>query len=290
MIWFVIFIIAIIIACVLGNEEAKETKISNINVIENYLRKKGLKPYKTEQTSLFQRYVAFGDNTIWCAIMEKGSLVKDLIVSNFSADNYVCNFQNYNIINFFSHCVMTDSSKKELAIIIFKNDTILLKRISFSSIISVEQIQNGSTIYQKSLPGTIGRALVGGVLAGGAGAIVGSSTTKQKGSNKCTSLITKIRFSDVVNPSYDIVWYNGKGLENMENLDLYTAAQKSLDIIKAIIANNEAEIQQQTNINEGTKTSTINVADEISKLHKLMTDGIITNEEFEAQKNKILNQ
>lgn len=287
MVWIIVFVVAIIIACIVGDNQAKETETTNKRTIEKALIAKHITPRNAEFGTLFNPYIAFGNNVVWCAIFENGIIKKELTVPAFQTNNYACNWCSLGD----KYSIMADSVKKELAIVTFSGYDIGLRKIAFNSIVSVEQVKNGSTIYQKSILGTAGRALVGGVLAGGAGAIVGGSTAKQTGSEKCTSLITKIQLKEINNPSCEIVWYKGAGMENIENGELYAAAQKSLDIIKAIIANNEEEVRQQTSVSttEETNTLTTNVADEISKLHKLMTDGIITNEEFEAHKKKILN-
>ncbi|MFR9498717.1 MAG: SHOCT domain-containing protein [Rikenellaceae bacterium] len=290
--WIVIIIIAIIVIAVQAANQTEidnNTKQSNTDTLYSRWDSKQIKPYKTEFGKLNSLCVAFDNNLVWCGIVNDGAVSKESIISNFTTKNYVCCLDSWGD----SCCVMADTKRKVLAIVKFETSSpstlpnvISVKQINFSSIVAVEQIKNGSTIYQKSTSGAIGRALVGGVLAGGAGAIVGGSTAKQKGEERCTSLLTKIQLNDITNPSFEVVWVkiDGEGFGNIESLPIYAQAQQTLDMIKAIIATNEAVANEVTQVD-----SSSNVADEIIKLHKLMTDNIITKEEFEAQKKKILN-
>ena len=80
--------------------------------------------------------------------------------------------------------------------------------IPYSKILSVELIENGTTISSKSTARTVGGALIGGVLAGTAGAIIGglSGDTKQK--HMVSKVQVKIRLKDVSNPYLVIDAFN----------------------------------------------------------------------------------
>ncbi|MFR9553411.1 MAG: SHOCT domain-containing protein [Rikenellaceae bacterium] len=278
LVWTVLIgvVILIIIIISIAFKEAKDNDYFANEIIAS----KGIK-LKTKLQNQGRYYFGIEDNRIWCAIIASQKLIEEKFIDDFATTKHIsCLHYLYP-----SYCFFVDSDSRKVAIVLFENDKINIYQIDFSSIVSIEQIKNGTTIYQKSTSGAIGRALVGGVLAGGVGAIVGGSTAKQNGKEKCTSLLTKIQLNDIANPSIEIVWYKDKqGYENIEDSDFYTQAQKTLDMFKAIIATNEA----MANVVKQVDSSS-NVADEIAKLHKLMIDGIITKEEFEAQKSKILN-
>ena len=94
---------------------------------------------------------------------------------NFNADTeFTCNAPKY--------WIGINNESEEIKIVQFnkqKNEDLL----KFSNIISVELTEDGQTIYSKSTIRTIGGTVIGGALAGGAGAIVGGlsgSSTKHK--------------------------------------------------------------------------------------------------------------
>lgn len=69
------------------------------------------------------------------------------------------------------------------------------RAIRYNQIVSYELIENGASIAS----GGLGRAAVGGLLFGGAGAVVGASTRKQHA--ECTGLYIKLTVNDSAQPS-----------------------------------------------------------------------------------------
>ncbi len=66
------------------------------------------------------------------------------------------------------------------------------KVFSFEDMISVELLESGVTISKKSTARTLGGALVGGVLAGGAGMVVGGLSGSSRERRKVSSIILKV--------------------------------------------------------------------------------------------------
>lgn len=171
--------------------------------------------------------------------------------------------------------------------------------IPYSKILSVELIENGTTISSKSTARTVGGALIGGVLAGTAGAIIGglSGDTKQK--HMVSKVQVKIRLKDVSNPYLVIDAFNssrmiGSSVKEIDANDaLYgnvyrqclSKANTIIDMVSAII--------DEVDKNEGSKQKTqvvheSSLADELKKLAGLKKDGILTESEFNAMKAKLL--
>lgn len=98
--------------------------------------------------------------------------------------------------------------------------------IPFSSILSSSIKQDGETITQTS--NTIGRALIGGVLAGGAGAIVGGMTSKKQNKQLIRKLTLEIVVNDLDNPEYKIDFLNdAKGID--ANSDEFKKEKEQVD-------------------------------------------------------------
>ena len=170
------------------------------------------------------------------------------------------------------------------------------KTLSYSDIIEVTYIENGDQLFTKSTGRTVGGAIVGGVLMGGAGAVVGglSGNTQQNKVVKNMDIKVLLRsteettcilhFMDSSNP-----------LKTKEASDktLYEVflknANKAKDLLSVIIDDAKQALPPFAPvISQPVTTQPSSVADELTKLAKLKADGILTDEEFQAQKAKLL--
>lgn len=101
----------------------------------------------------------------------------------------------------------------------------------YSDIINAELYEDG-VVTQKA---SIGGALVGGVLAGGAGAIVGSQTTPNtKGT--CKLMFVKLTVKDVENPYIQINLIKGKEYDKSDNeyLQILESANRAIATFSAM--------------------------------------------------------
>ena len=149
--------------------------------------------------------------------------------------------------------------------------------IPFSEIIGLE------ILTDSEVTGGVGRAIVGGALAGGIGAVAGAATAKKQ-----------------IN-SYDFIIYR-KSIETPSNRiyliktptqtysKFYTQAiQFAYDVnacIKAIIEQNKDNSVDQ--LSSTAKQEKTDIAQELRKFKELMDEGIITRDEFEQKKKKLL--
>ena len=90
--------------------------------------------------------------------------------------------------------LLVDTKSKRLAVCNYYIKNYVT--IDFQDIVECEVIENGNPIAK----GTVGRAIVGGVLAGGVGAIIGASTHKTK--TAISELYIRITRNDITNPQY----------------------------------------------------------------------------------------
>jgi hypothetical protein len=188
---------------------------------------------------------------------------------------------------------MVDYTRKQICYLDPKQKRI----IPYDNILKVELIENGNTVSSKSTVRTIGGALVGGVLAGGAGAVVGGLSGRNKSENEISSIKVKITIRDIDNPSLTIDAFNastmmadGKpikpnGIQSYLYEKATSDANKIHDIIQVIIEEVDREAKKQ----ETPVQSVTSIAGELKKLADLKDEGILTQEEFESQKAKLLN-
>ncbi|MBQ6884894.1 MAG: SHOCT domain-containing protein [Clostridia bacterium] len=149
----------------------------------------------------------------------------------------------------------------------------------FSNLLSFELLEDGTTVTK----GGLGRAVAGGLLFGGVGAIVGGVTGSKKAKNICNSM--KLRVS-LKNAHTDVVYITLISSETKTNGFMYKMAQDSAQkVITALEFIND--INQSTAHYQTTPTQQSS-ADEIVKYKALLDQGIITQEEFEAKKKQLL--
>lgn len=79
------------------------------------------------------------------------------------------------------------------------------------------------------------------------------------------------------------------GLVGIEYRESRDKAEALMNVINYIVDDNKNN-QNIMNISSTQQVSVTSVADEISKLNKLKNDGVLTQEEFEAQKQKLLSK
>lgn len=181
----------------------------------------------------------------------------------------VCNYNKINVIH--NNFLIFDNDNENIYII--NGAELTNKQISYNDIISVELIENGKTIFKKSALRTIGGTIAGGTLLGGAGAIVGGLSGDTTEKKKINSIIIKILISNINDPSIELTIYSPDDSK-------IKLANQVKDSISVIIDKADKKSQQ------GNHSL---VTDELIKLNTLKQQGILTEEEFIQQKNKILN-
>ena len=149
----------------------------------------------------------------------------------------------------------------------------------YEDILSYELLEDGESITK----GGLGEALVGGALFGGAGAIVGGITGKKKTKKEINEFRIKIITRNEFYPEVYINFLIAGSIKSgsMTYKGYKDAAQKiitELTLITDSLSGNES-------LND---VAMISGADEIVKYKKLFDDGIITQEEFDAQKRQLL--
>lgn len=158
------------------------------------------------------------------------------------------------------------------------------KIIDFNEVISYRVNQNG---HNETKHHGITRAIVGGALAGGVGAIVGA-TTGGKQTDYIDHLGLIISLKDGSN--FEVVLI--RKIEQIKSDSLSArssveALNKLISLVDSIIAQNKASNADTKTVNNSDTDN--DPADEIRKFKKLADDGIITNEEFEEKKKQLLN-
>lgn len=182
---------------------------------------------------------------------------------------------------------------------IYYIDTTQTKEASFEQIISVEILEDNTLLSSKSTTRTVGGALLGGALAGGAGMVVGGLSGDSKQKKKVSKVTVKIKLRDYSNPTLLIPCFVAKELTPHDEIktndslygDFYKQelqnAQKIADYVSIII--DEVDRQEKQSQVARPTSEGHSVADELKKLASLKEQGLLSEEEFIIQKQKLLN-
>lgn len=156
--------------------------------------------------------------------------------------------------------------------------------LDYKDIIQSEILRDGVTINKTSRGSQIGGALVGGVLAGGVGAVIGGLSA----SSESTSTVTKLELQVVVNNSkksfHRVIFMSPDDITLPErilpNKDLEKEITHWYNLLSHIVDKTEPEL---------STTNLMSTADELNKLLVLRNSGVLTDEEFNQQKSRILS-
>lgn len=192
---------------------------------------------------------------------------------------------------FNDYAFVTDDTNEFVAVVTPSKIHVL----QYSDIVSISYEENGSDVFNKSLGG----AVVGGLLFGGVGAIVGGNTAKAKQNKEVRNMSIKILLKSTSDSTIILKIYevgkDGAVLETKKDADRmhYEGLMKEVsgikDIFSIIIDIVDKNIAMQKTAPVTPLLSSASVADELTKLAKLKESGILSEEEFNAQKSKLLN-
>jgi hypothetical protein len=186
-----------------------------------------------------------------------------------------------------------------------KNDTtdIEAKIFPLSSVLSFDLTANGTRI-QTFEPGTkIGSAAIGGLLFGGAGAVVGAIVGNRGGtkSSNITTVGVKFLIGDTSAPSFEIVAAKGLEIGSEELNSAKGQVQEFCDQLEVqlhkIRSPKSVATKEQNPNQPPKKTRSKNqgktvpsFADEITKLLELKNTGVISEQEFEVMKKSVIER
>ncbi|MBO5086563.1 MAG: SHOCT domain-containing protein [Paludibacteraceae bacterium] len=170
----------------------------------------------------------------------------------------------------------------------FFSRNLIIGEFDFKDILSVEMEADYKSSSEKSTTSTVARAVVGGVVAGGVGALVGSSTTPIKQNEHCTYLGLRLTLCNITNPNFYIELFKDyEGVLDIKSSGVFTKVIEVYDLFNVIIAKNNADVGLVNNSEK--ENMDVSIVEELDRLIKLKQDGYITIEEFEALKKKLIN-
>jgi Short C-terminal domain len=182
--------------------------------------------------------------------------------------------------------IAIDELREKIGLISNNQNSVSIRIVSYRDLLSSEIFEDGSMITKTSRSSQLGGALLGGVLLGGVGAIIGGLSGKTETTGKVKRLDLRIVVSDTANPIHDVVFQNVEDKKGglIHNLALQEARHWH-GLIDVLIKRAENEDQKITEAKPNAS-----IADELKKLAELKTTGVLTEAEFQQQKEILLRR
>ncbi|QTB24557.1 SHOCT domain-containing protein [Lysinibacillus sphaericus] len=208
--------------------------------------------------------------------------------------------KSYIAYNYESKIVLDDTNKQiGLWINIIKNVAFMSKTLSkydfkfilmpFKDILSIEIMVDGVSVTKTSRGSQVGGALVGGLLAGGVGAIIGGTSGSKTTTEDIKQINLLITVNDIQNPIYIINFFStdvDTVVNNINHKDAMMVCKEWYGILTHIIKADNSSEKHSSNVT----IENVNISDKLKELKQLNIDGILTDDEFNEQKQKILNR
>ena len=188
---------------------------------------------------------------------------------------------NYSVLLVQKMHFVVDDTNKKVHIFYMNNPKI---EIPYEKIMGCEIYQNGTVV------GGVNRAIAGGLIAGGAGAVVGAITPKKKEQS------IGLRFSqnDLQHP--EIVFSLIDPYTDGESAKNAKLCQEAINFANEVVATIKVIIKQMENMPPNNSIRKQNIVlspiekniEEMKKYKELLDMGIITQEEFDKKKKDLL--
>jgi len=181
--------------------------------------------------------------------------------------------------------IAIDEQHAKVCLIRRVNGKLIHRVLGYGDILSSELFEDGETITKTVRSSQVGGALVGGLLLGGVGAVIGGLSGKKVGKAKVKRIELRLVVNNSTNPTHAICF-----LANETKRDGFVYKTAS-DQARQWAARMDVLIkraEQETSACQIGPRTAISVSDELRKLAQLKSEGILSEEEFAAQKAKLL--
>lgn len=226
-----------------------------------------------------------------CHILQSA---KDILIVHtgyeFIKKYEIKNFTITNSVYDESAILVIDDNRQKLVLLSLTEIKSICKETNYEDLLSVSLETDGQTIFEKSTMRTVAGATVGGALFGGAGAVVGGLSGNTNSVKAIGKIVVKFVLRDIENPNYELVLLNVVSPIKPTDLD-YNRVKKALALGNKIKDIGSIIIDKVDNSKkEQSPISNLSVAEELKKFADLVKEGIISQKDFEEQKEKLLKQ
>jgi preprotein translocase subunit YajC len=204
-------------------------------------------------------------------------------IPNFTATQKVIGIDGY-------AGLAIDEEREKICLSYPRQKEQIYRIISYKVLLSSEIFEDGVTVSKTMRGSQIGGALIGGVLLGGVGAIIGGLSGKTKTTGSVRKIDLRLTVNDTKSPIFDVTFLNK---ETKKDNPIYEQAIQSArhwhGLVEVLIKRADMEDKQKIASTPIIQHSSIaSVADELKKLADLRDSGVLSDQEFQQQKLKLL--
>ena len=184
-----------------------------------------------------------------------------------------------------------DLTNNKIALIEFSEENVY----NYKDLLEVEILEDGLSITKTARGSQIAGALIGGLALGGVGAIIGGLSGSKHNIDKVSRLDLKLIVNNVETPLFLLNFLNTNYTnEYTKNDTEYINAMNSIQELHSRLSvlikkADENDLLVDEKENQFEKNTNLSIADEIRKLKSLKDDGLINEDEYLTQKEKLLN-
>lgn len=189
--------------------------------------------------------------------------------------------------------IMIDEANKKVCLV--HSDLTQKLVLNYKDILEAEIIEDGNTITKTSRSSQLGGALIGGILAGGVGAIIGGLSGEKSSEEEAVRVDLKVVINNTKEPIQIINFLLDDRIDplTMKPFGINKKSQTFKDAMKevnhwhsllsVVIRMADAE-DEKTSVPSPSSS----VADELRKLSDLVKEGLLTEDEYKQQKENVL--
>ena len=156
----------------------------------------------------------------------------------------------------------------------------------FSKLTAVEMVENGATVTHTNRGSQLLGAAVGGAVFGGLGAVVGGLSGSSRSQSRIKSLYLKLTIDDPVLPVWLICFFNDSTKNGSDPDGLLVRTERlKRERMHAHLLN----AMRQSQVAHAMPVPTIFSADRLRQFWDLKQAGILTKDEYEHQKVRLLD-
>jgi len=182
--------------------------------------------------------------------------------------------------------IAIDESRKKICLLEYEYTGGYFQRkiIDYRDVLASEIEEDGVVVTKTQRGSQIGSALIGGLALGGAGAIIGGLSGKTTSSNVATNNALSVTVNSTEDPVFDFILFSDSVKDKIDYGYASAEARHWHGLLTAVIK--QADLEDSAS--EKAQAQSGSVADELAKLVALKEQGVLSDDEFSAQKQKLL--
>lgn len=240
-------------------------------------------------------FIGFVIGSWYCFKKDKEIEEEKMIQKRYETEDRLKRIPNYKSSQSYASAngnitLSIDETNKKITIVAL--NSFRDKAYSYRDILKSEIITDGVSVSSTNRGSQLGGALLGGLVAGGVGAMIGGLSGSSTIEEKVKKVELNVIVNDTANPIHKIVFLDSLipcSKDSKEYKDAYNIAYHCHQLISILIRKaDEEDKQKETSTNTSNAQGNISVADELRKLVQLKEEGILSDNEFEVQKKKLI--